>query len=276
VKGAERVFKASSRRSKVVESVLRAPGLLVSVGVKGYRVCDGIEIFPGGSALIKDGNVLVVADMHLGCEASLEYQGISLPRVQSREIQKYLKVMIEALEPSKVIVAGDLKHNFSRNLNQEWRDVARFVRMLSGRVPLEVVKGNHDNYLGSILKEYGIPMRSEATCAGVRIVHGHVGTLTGGPTIMGHLHPSIRLRESTGASLKSQCFLYEGEMGVLVLPALSLIASGVDVVGQSSSDTTSPLLSDVGLAGFVPIAFSGAKALKFPSVGELRRIGGRR
>jgi putative SbcD/Mre11-related phosphoesterase len=256
--------------------VLSTPGLLVSVGVKGYRVCDGIEIFPGGSALIKEGNVLVVADLHLGCEASLEYQGISLPRVQSREIQKYLKLMIDALEPSKVIVAGDLKHNFSRNLNQEWQDVYKFIRMLCGRVPLEVVRGNHDNYLGAILSEYGIPMSSETTCSGIRIVHGHVGTLSRGMTIMGHLHPSIRLKDSTGASLKSPCFLYEDEIGVLVLPALSLIASGVDVVGQLSSDTTSPLLSEIGLASFVPIAFSKAKALKFPEVGELRRIGGRR
>ncbi len=256
--------------------MLSAPCLLVDVRVKGYRVCDGIEIFPGGAALIEDGNVLVVADLHLGCEASLEYQGISLPRVQSREIQKYLEAMIDSLEPSRVIVAGDLKHNFSRNLSQEWQDVYKFIRMLCGRVPLEVVKGNHDNYLGIILREYGIPMSSETTCSGIRIVHGHVGTLSRGTTIMGHLHPSIRLKDSTGASIKSQCFLYENEMGVLVLPALSLIASGVDVVGQTSSDRTSPLLSDVGLTSFVPIAFSEAKALRFPKVGELRRIGGER
>jgi putative SbcD/Mre11-related phosphoesterase len=246
----------------------------MTVRIKGYRVCDGIEIFPGGAALIKEENALVVADMHLGCEASLEYQGVSIPRVQSRKIQQYMKTMIDALEPSKVIVAGDLKHNFSRNLNQEWQDVYRFVKMLLGRVPLEVIKGNHDNYLGSILREYRIPLRSEITCTGIRIVHGHFGTLSGKMTLMGHLHPSIRLRESTGSSLKNQCFLYEADKGVLVLPALSLVASGTDVVGQLSSDGMSPLLSDDGLSGFVPIAFSDTKPLRFPKVGELREISG--
>ena len=244
----------------------------MGVRLKGYRICDGVEIFPGGSALVKEENALIVADMHLGCESSLEYQGISLPRVQSREIQKYLKIMIDAIEPSKVIVAGDLKHNFSRNLNQEWQDVYRFVKLLRGRVPLEVIKGNHDNYLGSILREYRIPMKSEITCAGIRIVHGHAGSLSGGSTIMGHLHPSIRLRDSTGASLKSPCFLFDKGRHVLVLPALSLVASGTDVISQVSSDDLSPLLSDEGLSSFVPIAFSDSKPLKFPNVGRLRKM----
>lgn len=120
---------------------------------KGYRLCDGLLIFPGGAALIEDENTLVVADMHLGCEASLELEGMSIPRVQTRKIENYMKTMMAELEPSKVIVAGDLKHNFSMNLTQEWQDVRSFVRMLEGIVPIEVIKGNHDNYLGLILRD---------------------------------------------------------------------------------------------------------------------------
>lgn len=217
-------------------------------------------------------NVLVVADMHLGYEAALEQEGLSIPRVQTRKIEQYLLRTIEAVRPSKVVVAGDLKHNFSRNLTQEWQDVARFVGALKGRVSLEVVKGNHDNYLGIILSEYGIPFRREVRHSGVRIVHGHEGTLDDAPTVMGHIHPSIRLKDSIGASLKDPCFLFDPTRKVLVLPALSLVSPGTDVASQNWSDDISPMLAGTGLSGFVPIAFSGDKALEFPTVGELRKI----
>ncbi len=239
---------------------------------KGFRVCDGIEIFPGGAALIEHDNTLVVADMHLGSEASLEHEGMSIPRVQTRKIEHYLKTIIAAVKPSRVIVAGDLKHNFSRNLNQEWEDVHAFVKMLGGSVPLEVIKGNHDNFLGLILREYGVPLRREMICGDIQIVHGHTGSLTNRTTIMGHIHPSIRLRDGVGASLKDHCFLFDSNKGVLILPALSIVSPGTDVVSQVSSDGISPLLSDDGLSSFTPIMFSGEKALEFPTVGELRRL----
>lgn len=238
----------------------------------GYRVAPGLEILPGGAALLTDENVLVVADMHLGVEATLEYQGLSIPRVQMKKIEEYMTRTIRRISPSKVIVAGDLKHNFSRNLVQEWDDILRFVKVLSGETRLEVVKGNHDNYLGSILREYGIPLRNEVTISGTRILHGHSGTFDDRPTIIGHIHPSLRLRDSIGASLKDRCFLYDKVRRVLVLPALSLVAYGTDVVGQPSVDRMSPLLSEGGLSEFVPIMFSGKKPLKFPEVGRMREM----
>jgi len=238
----------------------------------GYRVARGVEILPGGAALLTEENVLVVADMHLGVEAALEYQGLSIPRVQTKKIADYMTKLIKTVSPSMVIVAGDLKHNFSRNLVQEWQDIERFVKGLSGKSSLEVIKGNHDNYLGLILRDYRIPLKSEVTVSGVRVLHGHSGRLDGQMTIMGHIHPSMRLRDGIGASLKDRCFLYDKARRVLVLPALSLVAYGVDVVSQLSSDKMSPLLSCAGLADFVPIIFSEKRPLRFPKVGELREI----
>jgi len=242
------------------------------VVLTGYSIAPGIRIIPGGAAHLTDQNVLVVADMHLGAEAALEYEGLSLPRVQTAKIAEYMDGVIEAVSPSKVIVAGDLKHNFSRNLVQEWREVERFVKSLSGKASLEVVKGNHDNYLGIMLREYGVPLRTETTVSDIRILHGHRGRLEGGMTVIGHIHPSLRLRDRTGASVKSPCFLFSEKRRVLVLPALSIVAYGVDVIGQPSSDSMSPLLAESGLSDFVPILFSDEKPLKFPTVGELRAV----
>lgn len=109
-------------------------------------------------------------------------------------------------------------------------------------------------------------------CGDFRIVHGHAGSPTDKNTIMGHIHPSVRLKDDVGASLKSPCFLFEADRILLVLPALSIISPGTDVVSQISADGISPLLSDRGLSSFKPVLFSGEKKLEFPSVGELRAL----
>lgn len=247
------------------------PALSDSVSRAGIQVAPGVEILPGGAARLTEENVLVVADLHLGVEAALEYEGLSLPRVQTKKIEEYLASIILSGSPSMIIVAGDLKHNFSRNLRQEWEDVRRFVKALSAESKLQVVKGNHDNYLGLIVREFEVPLKTEISISGVRVLHGHKGELDGRMTIMGHIHPSLRLRDSVGASVKDRCFLYNQKRRVLVLPALSLAAYGTDVVSQQSSDSISPLLSDTGLSDFEPIMFSGTKPLRFPKVRELRR-----
>lgn len=237
---------------------------------KGYRLSERLRILPGGAALIVPEEVLVVADLHLGCEAALEQEGLSLPRVQTRKVEAYVRRLVEEVSPSKMIVAGDLKHNFSRNLTQEWQDVSRFVRGLSDMVPLEVVKGNHDNFLFSILGELGTPLAMETVVGGIRVVHGHAGRCTDAPTIIGHIHPSLVLKDGVNAGLKDRCFLYSEREDMLVLPALSIVASGLDVVRQADSDRSSPLLPEDGLASYSPMTFSEGRPLRFPSVGSLR------
>lgn len=252
--------------------MLKAAHAVRPVVYRGHRVAPGIEILPGGAAHLTEQNVVVVADMHLGAEASLEYEGLSLPRVQTAKIAEYMESIVKEVSPSKIVVAGDLKHNFSRNLVQEWRDVERFVKSLSEKVALEVTRGNHDNYLGVILREHGVPLRSEVTVSGVRVLHGHSGRLGEGFTIIGHIHPSIRLKDGTGASVKNPCFLYNPDKQILVLPALSIVAYGVDVVSHRYPDSLSPLLSDIGLSDFFPIVFSDERPLTFPRIGQMRKV----
>lgn len=220
--------------------------------------------------MLTDTNTMVVADLHLGCEAALEYSGISIPRVQTRKVGAYLREVIAAQSPDELVVAGDLKHNFSRNLTQEWSDVAEFVKSFSEIVRLRVVRGNHDNYLGVILADHGINMTTELDVGRFTIVHGHHDHEKRENLIMGHLHPSITLRDDTGMRVKSQCYLHDPDRDVIILPALSIISPGMDVIGATVPDDMSPLLSDRGLDDFRPIAFSRDSPLVFPSLGSLR------
>ncbi len=239
---------------------------------KGYEISEGIDLYPGGAAHLVDQNVLVVADLHLGVEAALESQGLSVPRVQTRKVLAYMEETIKRIRPATIVVAGDLKHNFDRNLTQEWQEVSKFIDQIAGFAKLETIKGNHDNFLNLILREHGAPpIRREMILGGFQIVHGHLPVDRKGLTIMGHIHPSLRLRDSVGASVKDHCFLWEPEKRILVLPALSILAAGVDVVSGVEADKISPLFGSDGLAGCHPIMFSRERALRFPLVGELRR-----
>ena len=240
---------------------------------RGKKVWDGLEVYKGGAALLTEDNVMVIADLHLGCEAALEYDGLAIPRVQTKRIGDYISDIVKSVGPRNLVVAGDLKHNFSRNLNQEWSDVSKFAKRLKETVPLSVVKGNHDNYLGYILGELGIQLTRETTVSDTRIIHGHTGELSDRSTIMGHIHPSLSVRDEVGARLKSPCFLCDPARRILVLPSLSLLAGGVDVATQTYADSISPLLSKDGLGRFIPIVFSGESALTFPSVERLRKAG---
>jgi putative SbcD/Mre11-related phosphoesterase len=261
------------RREKVLERVVIRYAHGRPVTRSSYTVADGVRLCPGGAALLTDTNTMVVADLHLGCEAALEYRGLSLPRMQTRKISAYLRNAISTYSPDELVVAGDLKHNFSRNLVQEWADVAEFVRSLADLVSLRVVRGNHDNYLGIILAEHGLRMKEEVRVGRFTIVHGHRDSASRESVVMGHVHPSITLKDGAGAHLKRHCFLYNRDRDVLVLPALSLVSPGVDVIGSICSDRMSPLLSDYGLTDFEPMVFSGDKPLMFPKVGMLRKQG---
>lgn len=240
---------------------------------RGHLVEAGLELLPGGAALLRDENVMVVADLHLGCEASLEHEGFSIPRVQTRKVAEYLTGAIRAHGPDRLVIAGDLKHNFSRNLRQEWDDVSSFIGTLAGMVDLEVVKGNHDNYLASILVEHRLALSMSVEVGSYTITHGHVSVGRTSDVIIGHVHPSIALTDEVGARVKHQCFLHEPSRRFLVLPALSIVSPGVDVVRNSYSDGMSPLISGQGFGEFRPIVFSGARPLVFPRVGELRTRG---
>jgi len=266
------IYTPHRSRKVVVANMLSGNGLGDAVIVRGYRISDWAELLPGGAVLLSDENVIVVADLHLGCEAALEYEGLSIPRVQTKKIMEYMESVIREIGPNSVVVAGDLKHNFSRNLMQEWRDVRTFVSELANRTPVRVVKGNHDNFLNLILRECGAPpMKSELRIGNITVVHGHKSATERGSIVMGHIHPSLTLRDSASVSVKDRCFLWNPEKQLLVLPALSLVAAGVDVIASPDADAMSPLLSAGGLPECLPIVFAGEKALKFPSIGDLRR-----
>jgi hypothetical protein len=187
------------------------------------------------------GKVAIIADLHLGIEQSMPG---SIPRLQIGEIVKDIQKIFELYGVKRLIIAGDMKHEFSKNLPYEWDDVEFFVEKLRskfGDEVIEVVRGNHDNYLATILAKYNISLPDYAIVDGWAVTHGH-SQITASKIIMGHEHPSIKIRASS-YTYTFPCYLRakNEEREIIVLPAFSPMVSGSDTI--SSDSFLSPLLN---------------------------------
>jgi putative SbcD/Mre11-related phosphoesterase len=194
---------------------------------------DRIQLQPGIIATkhyalyLEEPRAAVVSDLHLGYEGALHDQGISIPRRQKKVMVERLDSLLLELEPKILVVAGDFKHEFSRPLREEWNEVLDVLDFLKGRTEVLMVRGNHDNFLRNILNRKGMDLHRQVTLGGVKIVHGHEEVPIEGPTIIGHEHPSLKLKDEIGASVSLPCFLALRQL--VVLPAFSPLAYGTDI-----------------------------------------------
>ena len=211
---------------------------------------DEIELFKGIYATsdlclhMPEQRTVVVADLHIGYESALEAEGIHIPRIQTEAVKESLARIIDKYEPDRLVVLGDLKHEFSRNLGQEMRDVRAVLDSVITQVEVVLVKGNHDNYLENIVSRIEVPVLPQYRAAGITFVHGHL-PCSDRPLVMGHEHPSIKIFDRVGAYIKMPCYLHLKDEGVLVLPAFSPLASGTDLTGITPSEYLSPVLKPI-------------------------------
>lgn len=217
---------------------------------------DRLQLRPGVVATrhyavyLEGPRAAVISDLHLGYEGALHDQGISIPRRQKRVMMERLDALLADLQPRTLVVAGDFKHEFSRPLREEWNEVLDVLDFLQGRVEVLMVRGNHDNFLRNILNRKGMELHRQVTLGGVRIVHGHEGFPLEGMTVMGHEHPSLKLKDEIGATVSIPCFLARGDL--VVLPAFSPLAYGTDIFQRPY---LSPILNtlDMGSARVVGV-----------------------
>lgn len=191
------------------------------------QLSKGLEATRDFALFLRDERTLVISDLHLGFEGALAEQGVSIPRFQRKVILERLATMLDRSKAERIVIAGDFKHEFSRNLVDEWVEVKQVLRFLKDRVTPVLVRGNHDNYLATILGDLNLTLHPRADVGGHTIVHGHEEVSTLHPIIMGHEHPAVKLKDDLGATVSVPAFLVSERL--VVLPAFSPLALGVDV-----------------------------------------------
>src|SRR3989339_1519080 len=127
---------------------------LEKIGMKiEPKILKKAQILNSGLFLEKS-KTLIIGDLQLGYEENLNQQGVMIPRVNLKQIMKKLdEIFARTGKIEKVIINGDLKHEFGRVSEQEWSEVLDVLRYLKQWCrEVIVVKGNHDVFFAPIGK----------------------------------------------------------------------------------------------------------------------------
>lgn len=235
------------------------------------KILPNIEIVD--LALFFD-SCLAITDVHIGYEEALNKQGVLVPRLQFREMARKMEKIFEMLEGKKIdkiIINGDLKHEFGAISEQEWRNTLKFLDLLAkhcGEVVL--IKGNHDTILGPIAKKRNVKVVESLGIGNILVAHGDKipGNLDGYKTIIiGHEHPAISLKEGPRIE-QFKCFLkgkYKGK-NLIVQPSFNSMIEGTDILRD---DILSPFLKQ-NMDSF-DVYIVEDKAYEFGKLGKLRK-----
>ena len=209
-----------------------------------------MQIFPNINIIdlalwLKKEQTLIISDIHLGYEESMQLKGVLLPKFQVEEIINKLKLIFKKVQPQKIIINGDLKHEFGKVLSQEWKDVLRLIDfLLENCSELILVKGNHDVILDPIAKKRNLKIVNEYLIADILLVHGDKLVETKAKTIIiGHEHPSVTIREGNKQE-RYKCFLkgkWKNKL-LIVMPSFNPLLEGTDVIKEQ---LLSPFLDDI-------------------------------
>jgi len=167
-------------------------------------------LFEERTVLLKTGSrtYMIIADLHIGFELDLKNKGIRLP-LQTDKIVTKLLGLLNKYNVYGVVILGDLKHSLLGYNRREAEDVRWLVEQIyqfANEVVL--IPGNHDSNIEEILHGLGVRIcssrgiRVKNSELSVGLFHGHawpsLRVLSCEILIMGHIHPTVGLRDSMG------------------------------------------------------------------------------
>ena len=205
---------------------------------------DSMALIPQGGVIV--GDMVVIADLHIGYEASDNPSGLAALSLEP--VKEKLRTIRENYLPEVLVVAGDVKHSFTKARGREWEAVRDGIRFMSSLFPeVRIIRGNHDNYLINIIKRLkdegvdNISWYEEWINGELRIFHGHFDFYEDGVwNIMGHEHPALELGDRVGER-KIPAFIVDNKRKIVVLPAFSPVMYGVDAREIINGNGLSPL-----------------------------------
>ncbi|HLC73172.1 MAG TPA: metallophosphoesterase [Candidatus Nanoarchaeia archaeon] len=200
------------------------------------NIAKGIKIIDA-SLYFTEEKTIIIGDLHLGLEESYINRGTFLPKQQYNLIHKNILKILGSVDVKKIIINGDLKHEFSRINKQEWTDVYNFLNLLSKNYEVEIILGNHDVMIKKILKEQGYNVNDYICFRNLIVLHGDIipeEALDKEMVIIGHEHPSVCIKE--GAKIeKYKCFIKGRwkDKALIVMPSFNPLIEGNDILTEN-------------------------------------------
>jgi len=232
------------------------------------KILNGIELI---DLAIYTNKTLILTDFHIGYEEALNKQGLMVPRFQFQEIMERLEKIFSRLKNKsveRIIVNGDLKHEFGTISEQEWRHTLKLLDYFGQHCnEIILIKGNHDSILGPIAKKRNVRVLDHFVIGLMEkiniknkiqksfknnhnknktlVIHGDEipdkELLKGISTIIiGHEHPAVSIKEGSRAELFKAFLIGKWKKyNLIAQPSFNLVVEGTDVLKE---EVLSPFL----------------------------------
>ena len=194
-------------------------------------------VFIGKTLFFPKEKVLAIGDLHLGYEESLKARGLEMPINQAKESLEEIENLLKNIKAKfgkieYIVLLGDIKHSFGF-IRTEKESLAKLLSLFKKYVENEnriiFIRGNHErNDKNGKYLDYFI-------VKDIAFVHGDRDFLeiydkTVNIIVMGHLHPTITLRDKMKIKIeKYKCFLVGRcrKKDFVVVPSFLNITEGV-------------------------------------------------
>lgn len=155
-------------------------------------------MFIAGKPVMKIGELLIVADLHLGITKDIWDKGVRLPS-QAGILAKRLNDLKKSSKTKKLVLLGDVKHSIPVISWQEQKELPEFFSLLDFK-KIILLKGNHDGNIERLVPE-NVKVKKTYAYGDYVFTHGHRRIKTTKKIIViGHNQPHVKFRDEMGAT----------------------------------------------------------------------------
>lgn len=200
------------------------------------EVAEKIELFDHFVFLKKE-KTLIMSDLHIGLEEVMHKEGFLIPKINFSELNKRVETALKKLKPKKIILNGDIKHEFGSINREEWKNISNFLDVIKKYANVIIIEGNHDKIFRPIALKKGIETCTYYLSEDKKIFVCHGDNIIKNNDfekskfiVIGHVHPAITLRDGF-RNEKFKCFLYGtwNDKKIIFMPSLNFVNEGSDI-----------------------------------------------
>ena len=171
-----------------------------------------------GNRWMRMNDDLIIADLHLGKTMHFRKAGLPIPPSARFTDQSALFNLINAEQPNRLIILGDLFHSA---LNSEMEEFGMITSQFP-KIEFLLVIGNHDILSGSNYRSLDLQIFETLSIGPFFLTHEPAAELENDQiNIHGHIHPGALLRGKGRQSLMVPCFHLQNQH--LIMPAFGAL-----------------------------------------------------
>jgi DNA ligase-associated metallophosphoesterase len=210
---------------------------------------EDVVLHPSGAALLSPSKTLLIADAHFGKAVSFRKLGVPVPSGTTTETLNKLSAAIEDTGAQQLVFLGDFLHS-ARSHAAPTLAALHAWRERHARLPLTLVRGNHDDRAGDPPATLRVTVVDEPLPCGPFALCHHPRPVAGRYVLAGHWHPCISVGGRAFERLRLPCFWLGDDSGRLpqqavgVLPAFGSF-TGMHRIEPRAGDRIFPVADGV-------------------------------